>query len=86
MGGDGDRTQVLVTDSKSSVKHKGTKTKKPGSCPGYLSEMPWEEWYEAEGREARFQKSHAERRGESVTWQRNEWGNHSADRVAGGNT
>ena len=37
LGGDGERAQVCVTDSESSVKHIANKTKKPGSCPGFLS-------------------------------------------------
>jgi hypothetical protein len=83
MGRDGDRSHVCVTDSESSVKHIANKTKKPGSCPGYLSETARRLWEESDGRTVRFQKSHAERRGLPDTWQRDEWGNHLADSAAG---
>ena len=39
MAAGGDAARVSVTDSESSVKHIANKTKKPGSCPGYLSAM-----------------------------------------------
>ena len=83
MGREDGRAQVCVTDSESSMKHIANKTKKPGSCPGYLSETARHGWDEVEGRTVRFQKSHAERRGKSDTWQRDEWGNHLADSAAG---
>ena len=66
MGREDGRAQVCVTDSESSMKHIANKTKKPGSCPGYLSETARHGWDEVEGRTVRFQKSHAERRANRI--------------------
>ena len=63
--GDGERAQVCVTGSESSVNHITNKTKKPGSYPGFLNVMARQEWSESEGRKVLFQKSHAKRRGKS---------------------
>ena len=62
MGRDGDSSQVCVTDSESLVKHIANTTKKPGSCPEFLSETARRLWEELEERTVRFQKMHAEGR------------------------
>ena len=64
-------------------RHMANRTKKLRSYLGYLSEKARKDCDESDGRKVRFQKSHAERRGESETWQWDEWGNHLIDQVAG---